>query len=119
MSRVLLKCISSCNKFSWHERVCLASDERLSLIRMLLAFLFVYVNTEKHYDYCHVKKCHAILPSPVYRHTDASLILENTSSSIFFSRLPLTFYKETAVLMSSAFKILSESWCTGNAPGLC
>ena len=109
MSHALFKCISSYNKFSWHEILRLSSDESLSLIWMLLTFLFMSVNTEMHYDYCHVKKCHAILPLPVYRHTDASLILENASSSIFLSRLLLTFHKETLVVMSSAFKILRES----------
>jgi hypothetical protein len=114
MSHDLLKSISS-----WHERVRLPSEESLSLIWMLLSFLFKSVNTEMHYDYCHVKKCHALLPPSVYRHTHASFILDNTSSSIFLYRPSLMFYKETLVLVSFAFKILRESWCSGNARGLC
>lgn len=119
MLHALSKCISSCKKFSWHEIVGLSSDERFSLIWMLLTFLFMSVNSKMHYDYCHVKKCHAILPLPVYRHTEVSLILENASSSIFLVRLLLALHKETLVLMSSAFKILRESWCRGNARSLC
>jgi hypothetical protein len=106
MSHDLLKSISSCNKFSWHERVRLSSDELLCLIWMLLSFLFKSVNTEMHYDYCHVKKCHVLLPPSIYRHTHASFILDNASSSIFLYRPLLTLYKETLVLMSSIFKIL-------------
>jgi len=119
MSHALLNLISSCKKFSWHEIVRLSSDETLSLIWILLTFLFMSLDTKMHYDYRHVNKCHTVLPPPVYRHTDASLILDNASSSVFLSCLLLTFHKETLVLISSVFKILRESWCRCNARGLC